>query len=179
MKTTSKIALLCSALLLLNGCALFGDSEATSDTAVAADTSSASKAEQEAPKSSPKSSSKSSKGATGDAAVKADLDVAAHELVGRASRTVVPSKAKPSVAKSGKQFVANYVVIDTNSTHATLRKGSSAATPYTAIVSYSERHMRCTGATKAEALSDKAQCQTVKTRHMQEFIRYDGKKWVF
>ena len=179
MKTTSKIALLCSALLLLNGCALFGDSEDTSDTAVAADTSSASKAEQEAPKNSHKDSSKSSKGATGEAAVKADLDVAAHELVGRASRTVVPSKAKPSVAKSGKQVVVNYVDIDTNSTHATLRKGSSAATPYTAIVSYSERHMRCTGATKAEALSDKAQCQTVKTRHMQEFIRYDGKKWVF
>lgn len=175
MKTTSKIALLCSALLLLNGCALFGDSEATSDTAVAADTSSASKAEQEASKSSPKNS----KGSTGEAAVKADLDVAAHELVGRASRTVVPSKTKPSVAKSGKQVVVNYVDIDTNSTHATMRKGSSAATPYTAIVSYSERHMRCTGATKAEALSDKAQCQTVKTRHMQEFIRYDGKKWVF
>ncbi len=175
MKTTSKIALLCSALLLLNGCALFGDSETTSDAAVAADTSSASKAEQEAPK----STTKSKKGSTGDAAVQADLDVAAHELVGRASRTVVPSKAKPSVAKSGKQVVVNYVDIDTNSTHATLRKGSSAATPYTAIVSYSERHMRCTGATKAEALSDKAQCQTVKTRHMQEFIRYDGKKWVF
>lgn len=181
MKTTRNIALLCSSLLLLSGCGLFGGS--SSESAEAAAEAPAAKAEAAKPaakaETKAKASKKSSKSSASTAAVQADLDIAAKDLVGRASRTVVPSRTKPNVTKSGKQVIVTFTDIDTSRVQATLRPGSSAATPYTGIVSYTEDRMRCTGATKSEALSAKGQCQKISSKNIQELIRYDGKKWNF
>lgn len=183
MKTTRNIALLCSTLLLLGGCGLFGGS--SSESAEAAAEAPAAKAEAAKPavkaetKAKAKASKKSSKASASTAAVQADLDIAAKDLVGRASRTVVPSRTKPNVTKSGKKVIVTFTDIDTSRVHTTLRPGSSAATPYTGIVSYTEDRMRCTGATKSEALSAKGQCQKISSKNIQELIRYDGKKWNF
>lgn len=111
--------------------------------------------------------------------VKADLDIAARQLVERASRTVTPSKAKPKVTRSGKSYVVSYIDINPDQVITTVRPGSSAHTPYTGTIEYTENHMQCTGKTKAEALSDSGQCKNVKSRRMKEMIRHDGKRWQF
>ncbi|MDO5536272.1 MAG: translation initiation factor 2 [Desulfovibrionaceae bacterium] len=186
MNFGKKAVTLFGCLFLLGGCSFFGGSADNGSTAnaaqpaVQAEAAPAAKAEAKTAAKTASKSKKSAKSGKLDAAtVKADLDVAAQKLVGRASRTVVPSKAKPKVTKSGKRFVASYVSIDTGNVFTTVRPGSTAATPYTGLIEYNEQHMECTGATRAEALSASAQCKVVKNRRVTEMIRHDGKSWQF
>ncbi len=157
-----KCAAVLGCLLLLGGCVASGgaDKGAATEVAAAGATSKAG-------------------AATGEALVKQQLDAAARDLVGRAQRTVVPSKSKPRMSVSGKKHTATYIAIDDASIFTSLRKGSTAATPYTGIIEYTEDQMLCTGATKAKALAADADCTTVKSRRVKELIRYDGKKWEY
>lgn len=106
------------------------------------------------------------------------LEKAGRDLVGRASRTVMPSKSNPSYFKSGKSHVIQYVSIDTSTMTTDMRKGSTASAPYVGIVSYREDTVQCRGSSKADAMSGK-NCSTIKSSNRNEMIRYDGKAWQF
>lgn len=165
----------------LSGCGLFGGDAADSDPAIAVDH------EGEAPKAEPaaaeqpapapvKKESKAGANLKGEARIKADLDVTGKQLVGRAARTVMPSKASRSVRKDGKGYVATYVEVDQNNVTTELRPGSKGS--YVGFIRYSEYEYECRGATRQEALSTN-QCERIRTRNLNELIRYDGKKWQF
>ncbi len=151
--------LLLGALFLIGGCAAGGDAGSASPETSAPVTA----AEQP----------------VNETQVKASLDAAAKDMVARAQRTVVPSRAKPRVRQSGKTVIVTYIVIDSDSVSTSLRKGTGANTPYTALVNYSENLMECTGSSRARALADEASCRPIKTLHVREFIRFDGKRWIY
>ena len=113
----------------------------------------------------------------GDDVVGAELllgDKTGQSLVGRASRTVMPSKAHKEVRKVGKEYVATYVEVDTDSLTTEVRKGARG---YVGFIRYSEHVYECRGASKSAALS--APCEKIKTRNLNEMIRHDGKKWQY
>ena len=98
MKKILAVSLLTS--LLCGGCALFGGDEGSSPATAAPAEEAATetaKAPEKAPaKAAPVSQSK----------LEADLYKTGQSLVGRASRTVMPSKAHKEVRKVGKEYVA-------------------------------------------------------------------------
>ena len=106
--------------------------------------------------------------------LEADLYKTGQSLVGRASRTVMPSKAHKEVRKVGKEYVATYVDVDTDSLTTEVRKGARG---YVGFIRYAEHVYECRGASKSAALS--APCEKIKTRNLNEMIRYDGKKWQY
>ena len=55
-----------------------------------------------------------------------------------------------------------------------MRKGARG---YVGFIRYSEQVYECRGASKSGALS--APCEKIKTRNLNEMIRYDGKKWQY
>ena len=118
--------------------------------------------------------SKPSGGQKSEAEIKAELDQAASQLVGRASRTITPSKANKSVKASSKGYVATYVHIDPKGYSTSMRPASKAGT-YNGFVNYSEQVYTCHGKTKAEALA--ANCSPSGSRRMKEMIHYDGHRW--
>ena len=160
MKKILAVSLLTS--LLCGGCALFGGDEGSSPATAAPAEEAATetaKAPEKAPaKAAPVSQSK----------LEADLYKTGQSLVGRASRTVMPSKAHKEVRKVGKEYVATYVEVDTDSLTTEVRKGARG---------YSEHVYECRGASKSAALS--APCEKIKTRNLNEMIRHDGKKWQY
>ena len=156
MKKILAVSLLTS--LLCGGCALFGGDEGSSPATAAPAEEAATetaKAPEKAPaKAAPVSQSK----------LEADLYKTGQSLVGRASRTVMPSK----------EYVATYVEVDTDSLTTEVRKGSRG---YVGFIRYSEHVYECRGASKSAALS--APCEKIKTRNLNEMIRHDGKKWQY
>ena len=161
MNAIKKCALLSLCLLLVAGCSATSSGSADKSGAVKAEAAAKAKA-----------SGKE------NSAVKADLDKTARDLVSRAGRTVVPNKAKPTIRKQGKQYVATYVDVDMNSIHTGMRAGQTKSTPYIGIIEYIENTYECKGATRAAARAY-TDCRAVKTRNMKELIRHDGKKWQF
>ena len=144
MKKILAVSLLTS--LLCGGCALFGGDEGSSPATAAPAgepaTTETAKAPEKAPaKAAPVSQSK----------LEADLYKTGQSLVGRASRTVMPSQA-----------------------HKEERKGARG---YVGFIRYAEHVYECRGASKSAALS--APCEKIKTRNLNEMIRYDGKKWQY
>ena len=167
MKKILAVSLLTS--LLCGGCALFGGDEGSSPATPAPAgepaTTETDKAPEKAPaKAAPVSQSK----------LEADLYKTGQSLVGRASRTVMPSKAHKEVRKVGKEYVATYVDVDTDSLTTEVRKGARG---YVGFIRYAEHVYECRGASKSAALS--APCEKIKTRNLNEMIRYDGKKWQY
>ncbi len=152
-------ALLLAACLLLGGCG--GTSATAADQIGAAISESAPAISLEA-----------------GSAAQASLDKAAQEMVARAGRTVMPSKANPKVTRSGKDYVISYVNIDPATARATLRPGQSKASPYVGIVEYTETTLECRGATRQAAQNAK-NCTTLSTRHVKELIRHDGNGWQY
>lgn len=164
MACTRSCALFLGMVLLCGGCsAASSDASSTAPAAPAAGTTASS-----APVFAPAGSNSS---------VEARLQTAARNLVGRASRTVVPSKAKPSVTKTKGGVTVRYIKIDPTQVKTGLRPGSKANT-YVGSVDYQEHEMMCTGATKEKALNG-GSCTELLTRDVRELIRYDGKKWLY
>lgn len=173
MKKVLAVALLAG--LLCGGCALFGGDEASgpAPAAPADGPAEAAKAPEKAPAKAPEKAAVKAAPAS-QSRLEADLYKTGQSLVGRASRTVVPSKAQKEVRKVGKEYVATYVDVDTNSLNTEVRKGARG---YVGFIRYSEHVYECRGASKSAALS--APCEKVKTRNLNEMIRYDGKKWQY
>lgn len=156
--------------LLSGGCSLFGSSadpileeetvtqtvtpEATTTTAAVAEVS----------------------GSKAEAQVKAELDQMGKKLASQAARTRIPSAKNKEVRQVGNEYVATYIVVNSERVSTQLRPSSVSGKEYVGIISYSEDIMECRGKTRQEALS--APCNRVGTRNLREMIRYDGKKWL-
>lgn len=176
-----KFCLLLSTLIL-SGCAWLGfgdDSEtiSTSETqaaeAAAATEEVTPEPEKPAAKATAKKATKATKGTKSEAQIKAELDAMGKKLAGQSARTLLPNKSKPDYRQVGKEWIASYIDVDTNNVTTELRPGSAGQ--YVGFIRYQERFMECRGATKQAAL--KGNCQQVKTRNLNELIRYDGKAW--
>lgn len=112
-------------------------------------------------------------------AVQVKLDAVGKKLVSSAAKTVSPSIKAKAVAPvaGGRGFVASYVLVDESSMKTELRQGTGPGGQYVGIIKYLENHYECRGATKAEALG--APCNMVKSRRMNELIRYEAGKWSY
>lgn len=163
--------------LAMSGCGLFGGDSGSADPARDAEQGAeAPQTESAVDTPAAKSDTKASANLKGEARIRADLEVTGQQLVGRAARTVMPSKASRSVRKVGKEYVASYIEVDQNSVSTDMRPGSKGQ--YVGFVRYSEYEYECRAATRQEALSTN-QCERIRTRNLNELIRYDGKKWQF
>ena len=109
--------------------------------------------------------------------VQTKLDVVGKKLVESAARTVTPPKNAKAVQPDGKEFVASYVEVDTQSLKTEVRPSTGPGGQYVGLIKYLENHYECRAASKAEALN--APCTLVKARRMNELIRYDGGKWSY
>lgn len=118
-------------------------------------------------------------GAESVEAVQAKLDAVGKKLVSSAAKTVSPSAKAKAVAPApdGKGFVATYVAVDESTLKTELRPGTGPGGQYVGSVKYLENHYECRGATKAEAMG--APCNMVKSRRMNELIRYEAGKWSY
>ncbi|WP_297226922.1 translation initiation factor 2 [uncultured Desulfovibrio sp.] len=163
--------------LAMSGCGLFGGDSGSTDPVMEADQSAETpQAEPAAAEPAAKTDKKASSNLKGEARIRADLQVTGEQLVGRAARTVMPSKASRSVRKVGKEYVANYIEVDQSNVSTDMRPGSKGQ--YVGFIRYSEYEYECRAATRKEALSTN-QCERIRTRNLNELIRYDGKKWLF
>lgn len=174
--------------LMCSGCAWLGwgdDSESsTVSTAEASENISAmpeaaplpeeTKAEKAAPaKSASKKSASRKKGAKSEAQIKEELDRMGHKLAAQSARTLLPNKAHKEVKKVGNQWVASYVEVDANRVSTEMRPGNAGQ--YVGFIRYQEHFFECRGDTREAAL--KAPCTQVRSRNLNELIRYDGKEW--
>ena len=160
--------------LALSGCGLFGGDSGSADPVMEVEQNG--DAPQAEPAVADKPEKKASSNLKGEARIAADLQVTGEQLVGRAARTVMPSKASRSVRKVGKEYVANYIEVDQSNVSTDMRPGSKGQ--YVGFIRYSEYEYECRAATRKEALSTN-QCERIRTRNLNELIRYDGKKWLF
>lgn len=171
-------------VLALTGCAWLGfgdesDAPAQSDPeTVASDPAvEAGSEETAAPavesKKSVKKTAKAAKGAKSEAQIKAELDAMGKKLAAQSARTLLPNRSKPEYKKVGSDWVASFIDVDTNNVRTEMRPGSNGQ--YVGFIRYQEKFMECRGATKEAAL--KGTCTQVRTRNLNELIRYDGKMW--
>ena len=158
-----------------NACRAARASEAAPEPAPAKAAPGKSKSKAKAEKAAPQKSGKASKGPKSEAEISAELNTVGHKLAAQAARTVMPSKASKEVRKDGKDYVASYVEVDATNLTTELRPGAKGQ--YVGFIRYLEKVYECRGASKKEALS--APCQQVRTRRLNELIRYDGKAWQF
>ena len=114
--------------LAMSGCGLFGGDSGSTDPVMEADQSAetpqAEPAAADTSKPAAKEDKKTSSNLKGEARIRADLQVTGEQLVGRAARTVMPSKASRSVRKVGKEYVANYIEVDQSNVSTDMRPGS-------------------------------------------------------
>ena len=75
----------------------------------------------------------------------------------------------------GKEYVATYVDVDTDSLTTEVRKGARG---YVGFIRYAEHVYECRGASKSAA-PVRSPVKKIKTRNLNEMIRYDGKKWQY
>lgn len=163
----------------VSGCGLFGGDGGSTDPVTVDQNAETPQAEPAAAeKSEPAAKAKTSSTADlkGEARIRADLQVTGQQLVGRAARTVMPSKTSRSVRKVGKEYVAGYIEVDQSNISTDMRPGSKGQ--YVGFIRYNEYEYECRAATRQEALSTN-QCERIRTRNLNELIRYDGKKWQF
>ena len=80
---------------------------------------------------------------------------------------VSQSKLEADLYKTGQSLVGR-------ASRTEVRKGARG---YVGFIRYAEHVYECRGASKSAALS--APCEKIKTRNLNEMIRYDGKKWQY
>lgn len=105
--------------------------------------------------------------------VQQKLDVVGKKLVRDAAANVVPNINKKEVTKDKDGYVAKYVAVDTNTLRTEVLPSTGSGGQYVGCIKYVENVYECRGKTRNEAL--KAPCSVVKSRRMNELIRYDGK----
>lgn len=121
-----------------------------------------------------KKTPKATRGGKSESQIQAELDVMGKKLAAQSARTLMPNKAHPDYKQVGGQWIASYIDVDTNHVSTEMRAGANGQ--YVGFIRYQERFMECRGATKQAAMSG-GNCQQVKTRNLNELIRYDGKEW--
>lgn len=108
--------------------------------------------------------------------VQQKLDAVGKKLVRDAAVNVTPSIKNKDVVKDKDGYVAKYVAVDTNTLVTEVRPSTSPGSQYIGCIKYVENIYECRGKTKSEAL--KAPCTVVKSRRMNELVRYEG-KWTY
>lgn len=117
---------------------------------------------------------KAVKGAKSEEKIKAELDVMGKRLAAQSGRTLLPNKSRPEYKQVGGEWVASYIDVDSNNVSTEMRPGANGQ--YVGFIRYQERFMECRGKTKQAAMSG-GNCRLVRTRNLNELIRYDGKEW--
>ncbi len=162
----------------LGGCAMFGSSEESSQTVTAAQENTAqnvpvASAESGAGKKAVAAKPAARGAKKSEAQIKQELDRMGHKLASQSSRTLLPNKANKEVRKQGNEFVATYLEVDVNNVSTEMKPGTNGQ--YVGFIRYQEHIYECRGATRQAALS--APCQQVRSRRLNELIRFDGKEW--
>jgi hypothetical protein len=107
--------------------------------------------------------------------VKQELAGAARTLVGNAAKNIMPNSKNKEVAQgSNGEYVASYTEVDVSHVRADVIPSSESG-KYVGSIRYAEKQYECPGKNKADAL--KAECRAVKSRKMNELIRYEKGKW--
>ena len=107
--------------------------------------------------------------------VKLDLANVSKTLVGNAAKTIMPSIRSKAVAPGGSGgHVASYMEVDSSDIRAEVLPSSESG-KYVGSIRYVENQYECLGKSQADAL--RAECHVVKSRRMNELIRYEKGKW--
>lgn len=170
--------LILACALVLSGCAWLGFGDDSDSTATAEPAQQEVQAEEAAPAEpapakKEKAPAAAKKGAKSEAQIKAELDITGRKLAAQSARTLLPNKSKPEYRQVGNEWVASYIDVNPDSVTTSMTPGKNGV--YVGSVRYTEMFMECRGATKQAAM--KGNCTQVKTRNMNELIRYDGKEW--
>lgn len=120
-----------------------------------------------------KKAARVAKGAKSEAQIKAELDAMGKKLASQSARTLLPNRSKPDYKQVGGEWVASFIDVDTKNVTTEMRPGANGQ--YVGFIHYQERFMECRGKTRQAALN--GSCVQVKTRNLNELIRYDGKAW--
>ena len=107
--------------------------------------------------------------------IKHELAGVAKTLVNHAAKNISPSIKNKAVAQgSNGDYVASYMEVDVSHVRADVIPSSESG-KYVGSIRYVENQYECPGKMKADAL--KAECRAVKSRRMNELIRYEKGKW--
>lgn len=120
-----------------------------------------------------KTTAKAARGSKSESQIKAELDKMGHKLAAQSARTLLPNKANKEVKQRGGQWVATYIEVDPTQVTTELRPGANGQ--YVGFIRYQEKIMECHGNTRQQALT--ANCSHVRSRNLNELIRYDGHEW--
>ena len=107
--------------------------------------------------------------------VKQELASVSKTLVGNAAKTIMPNIRSKAVAPGGSGgYIASYTEVDISDVRAEILPSSEAG-KYVGAIRYMEHQYECPGKSQADAL--RAECQLVKSRRMNELVRYEKGKW--
>ena len=109
--------------------------------------------------------------------IKLELGNVGRTLVNNAAKSIMPNiKAKAVAPEGSGGFVAKYVEVDATNIRTEVIPSSESG-KYVGSIRYVENQYECPGKSKAEALQ--ATCHLVKSRRMNELIRYEKGKWYY
>ncbi|MDR0239566.1 MAG: LysM peptidoglycan-binding domain-containing protein [Deltaproteobacteria bacterium] len=107
--------------------------------------------------------------------VKLELAKVGKTLVDSAAKNIMPNvKAKTVAPGSTGGFVASYMEVDASHIRTEVIPSTKPG-EYVGSIRYVENQYECTGTSRAEALQ--TSCRMVKSRRMNELIRYEKGKW--
>ena len=107
--------------------------------------------------------------------VKLELANVGRTLVNNAAKNIMPNiKSKAVAPGSTGGYVASYVEVDASNIRTEVLPSAESG-KYVGSIRYVENQYECPGASKADALQ--AACHVVKSRRMNELIRYEKGKW--
>lgn len=105
--------------------------------------------------------------------IKNELEQFGKQLIAKRTNELNPSRSNPQYKQIGNKWFAGFIEIDPNF-KTEIKNGSSKGT-YVGIVRYQEKFMQCESNTKQTVL--KGRCESIKTRNINELLRYDGNQW--
>jgi len=107
--------------------------------------------------------------------VKTELASAGRTLVSNAAKNIMPNIKNKAVAPGGNGgYVASYVEVDVSDIRAEVIPSAESG-KYVGSIRYVENQYECPGKNQTDAL--RAECRVVKSRRMNELIRYEKGKW--
>ena len=107
--------------------------------------------------------------------VKLELAKVGRTLVDNAAKNIMPNiKAKAVAPGSTGGYIASYMEVDASHIRTEVIPSAESG-KYVGSIRYVENQYECPGTSKAEALQ--AACRVVKSRRMNELIRYEKGKW--
>jgi hypothetical protein len=107
--------------------------------------------------------------------VKQELANVSKTLVGNAAKTIMPNIRSKAVAPGGSGgYIASYTEVDISDVQAEILPSAESG-KYVGAIRYREHQYECPGKSQADAL--RAECQLVKSRRMNELVRYEKGKW--